>query len=412
MRFRLFPALASALAIAASAAPAAPPAAPRSIYLDTIALPPVQNETTLNQAMGLQGVDGLVIVVHWSALETGDGAYDLSSLVTEAQLAMQNHLEIELSIRADSPPGWLAVAGARVGHFTYANKGGTKGCKSVSIAIPWDPVFQSRWKAMLLYVGQELKKIHVNGQSAYDDVKLVRLTGINMDSDELHLRAKDNDDCTEPNKQAWGDANYTPAALLQGWDGIVRSFVSAFPDKYFSVAIIDSTYPFPNMVGSPTPGPRDTRQKGAGQKRGSNLSEAQNQPLLADAHQILGDRLIVQNNSLYEDEKAEPETVYFARTLPALIAFQTNLELGPTGGASCDRSKAPCKAAQDFLKLLNTGIFPDQGLKADYIEVFAPNVKSFPSAIATAHQELFGLGGVVPAKPPVQRCPHGLSSCQ
>jgi hypothetical protein len=379
MRFRWVLALASALAIAASATHAASPAMPRGIYLDTLELPPVQNETALDRAMGVQGVDGLVIVVRWSALEIGDGVYDLSPLVREATLAMRHRLKIELSIRADNPPGWLRRAGAQIGQFTYDRQSGTNGCQSVAIAIPWDPVFQSKWKAMLRYVSQQLKGIWVDGKSAYDAVALLRLTGINRDSDELHLPAQDNTDCTQGNEQAWADFDYTPAALLYGWIGIVRSFNSAFRNKYFSVAIIDSTNPFPDF--------------GDSSDSGSSLSQTQNQPLLTAAHQLLADRLVVQNNSLYENEPAEAETVYFASSLPALIAFQTNLILGPSGGAACDKLGTPCNSAQDFLILLNTGIFPAQGLKANYIEVFAPNVNAFPSAIAIAHEELCGVGG-------------------
>lgn len=371
MRFRLIPALASAFAIAASTAAAEPTTPPLGIYLDTIELPPVLNEAALDQAMGAKGVDGLVIVIRWSSLEPGDGAYDWSALDKEVALAIRHRLSIELSIRADNPPGWLAGAGAAVNKFGYS---GNSGCTTVRIASPWDPVFLGRWRAMLQQVAYHLKYTEVDGRNAYDAVTLLRLTGINWHSDELHLPAThDDDDCTSDDDVTWQkDTDFSPQNLQTGWDRIVRSFKLAFGDKYFSVAIIDSTYPFPPVEGEPSD------------------SQAQNQPLLQDAHSTLQDRLVVQNNSLYVDVPAQPETVAFALSLPSLIAFQTNLQGGPTGGAICYSSGTTCQSALDYLKLLDTGVFPTPGLKASYIEVFAPNVNAFPWAIAIAHAQLVG----------------------
>jgi hypothetical protein len=380
MRFRLISALASAFAVAASTAAAEPPAPPLGIYLDTIELPPVLNEAALDQAMGVKGVDGLVIVISWSSLEPGDGAYDWSALDQEVALAIRHCLSIELSIRADDPPGWLAGAGAVVTPFGYS---GNSGCTSVMIASPWDPVFLGRWRAMLQQVAYHLKYTEVDGRNAYGDVTLLRLTGVNWHSDELHLPATHADDgCTSDDDMTWQHVHFSPQNLQTGWDQIVQSFKLSFGGKYFSVAIIDSSYPFPRVEGEPSD------------------SQAQNQPLLEDAHSILQDRLVVQNNSLYADVPAQPETVAFALSLPSLIAFQTNLQGGPTGGAVCYSSGATCQSGQDYLKLLDTGVFPSPGLKANYIEVFAPNVNAFPWATAIAHAQLLGFARLAHPNPP------------
>ena len=73
--------------------------------------------------------------------------------------------------------------------------------------------------------------------------------GINRNSDELHLPADQSTvlPCTDAVTIWLNDAQpaYRPFRLLHAWDAITCSFKKSFPDKYFSVAIIDSTYPFP-----------------------------------------------------------------------------------------------------------------------------------------------------------------------
>jgi hypothetical protein len=51
----------------------------------------------------------------------------------------------------------------------------------------------------------------------------------------------------------------------------------------------------------------------------------------------------------------------------------------------------PCATPDDYLALLNTGVYPkgqNKILRAQYIEVFRANAIAFPDAIQTAHQEL------------------------
>lgn len=54
------------------------------------------------------------------------------------------------------------------------------------------------------------------------------------------------------------------------------------------------------------------------------------------------------------------------------------------------QSPVPCATSADFLALLNTGIYPNQQLRAQYIEAFAPNIidNNLAAAIPKAHDEL------------------------
>jgi hypothetical protein len=181
--------------------------------------------------------------------------------------------------------------------------------------------------------------------------------------------------------------------LLDAWDVITSSFKRSFHDKFFSVAIIDSTYPFP---------PIDDCGNVIADTQG--LSPIQNQPLLELARLKFPGRLVIQNNSLYPPDPAQPETIAFAQSLRTLIAFQTNEDIDYVNtslpnvvgkGAGCGERSAstttPCTDGATFLKMLDTGIYPlgkDDSLRAQYIEVFAPNVNAFPEATERAHLEL------------------------
>jgi hypothetical protein len=275
--------------------------------------------------------------------------------------------------------------------------------------VPWDTGFLREWDAMLAALAAHLKSTIVKGVSEYDAVVLLRLTGIDRNSDELHLPAQtprqQGTDCTKGTIATWQGAGYKPSLLLQGWDAITSSFKKSFPEKSFSVAIIASTNPFPPIAED---GSVITKMRG--------LGPAQNEPLLKLASRKFPGHLVIQNNSLYAGVAAQPETVHAAQSLETMIAFQTNLVLGVEGGAACRERKSSgnaCDGWQDYLDLLNTGIYPAPGtaLRAQYIEVFAPNVIAFPEAIKQAHDELFAPPSVAPPNPKLHPCRSGRRFC-
>ena len=400
----------------APAAAAGPSSDLRGIYVDSVAFPiPPDAEARLSQALQQPGVDGLVLVLGWSSIEPERGSYQWMRPADPQWLdqwigkAIAAGKKVELSVRSDKTPGWLADAGVRTLPFTYAAQGGAKACRTETIAVPWDTGFLREWDAMLAALAAHLKSTVVQGTSEYDAVVLLRLTGIDRNSDELHLPEQtprlEGTDCTKGTVQTWQGAGYKPSLLLQGWDAITSSFKSSFPDKSFSVAIIASTHPFPPIA-----------EDGTIISKVRGLGPAQNEPLLRLASRKFPGHLVIQNNSLYAGVAAQPETVHSAQSLGTMIAFQTNLVLGPQGGASCRDRKSngnACESSQDFLDLLNTGIYaaPGTPLRAQYIEVFAPNVIAFPEAIEKAHDELFAPPSVAPPNPKIHPCPAGRRFC-
>jgi hypothetical protein len=221
---------------------------------------------------------------------------------------------------------------------------------------------------------------HLKRAGTYPAVTLLRLTGINKDTGELHLPSETSTTgCNTNAVTIWQQAGYRPSLLLHGWDAITSSFKKSFPDKSFSVAIIASADPFPAIAedGSVIKGKVPN----------------QNLPLLTLASQKFPGHLVIQNNSLYPDLPAQPETIQSAQTLKTMLAFQTNednVAVGAAcGGKTTDRTQ-PCTTTT-YLAELQTGIYPlgqSNPLRAEYIEVFSADVLAFPDDILQAHNAL------------------------
>ena len=358
------------------------PADLRGIYVDSNAFPlDKTNMVNLAASLRVPGVDGLVLVLGWATLETNVGQYNWSDLDMWTSNAMAASLKVDLSLRAgDLTPRWLFVsptnggAGATPLTFSFAPQNGQfASCTTETIAAPWDTNFLAAWDGMLNDVSN-----HLATNGTYSAVRLLRLTGINRDSDELHLPAQTTNstglDCVSNAPAIWQAAGYTPSNLLSGWSHILVSFQRHFPDKSFSVAIIAETnvnaFPPIDDYGVIT-----------------NIAAAdQNWPLVSLASQMFRGRLVIQNNSLYPNRAARPQTVNDALGLGTLIAFQTN-EVGPGASADCNGT---CDST-NYLAMLETGIYPlnqTNSLRAQYIEVFAADVLAFTNAIWQAHMEL------------------------
>ncbi len=362
----------------------------RGLYVVTNVLPVSKaNSDALAAAYNVPGVNGTVLVLGWDGIEPAMGQYDWTVLDQWTTMAASTGKKIDLSITigyvgSSHTPSWLfqpapGGGGAKPLTFSFTRKPADTTCLTETLPAPWDPAFLAQWDALLAAVSAHLKST-----GRYDNVVLLRLTGINKDSDELHLPSQTADPsvpCRSDNVATWQQAGYRPSLLLQGWDGTTSSFKKYFPDKSFSVAIIASANPFPPIA-----------------EDGSIIKGSISQPslpLLTLAAQKFPGHLVIQNNSLYPDSPAQPETVQSAQSLGTMIAFQTNEDVTAQGagcGSRSDPQPTPCTAGT-FLAMLNTGIYPlgtSDPLRAQYIEVFALNVNALPATTMTAYDELLG----------------------
>lgn len=359
----------------------------RGIYVFTSDVSQISHSTAtaLQTSLGVPGMDGIVVVIGWNAIEPAMGQFDWSLLDTWVSLAVTARKKIALAILAgDSTPSWLfqgppSGPGAHQLTFTISPHGGATGqCQSTVIAPPWDTAFLARWDAMLVALSAHLKTA-----GTYNAITIMKLTGVNRTTEEFRLPAESAQStglaCVSDAPAIWQQAGYRPSLLLGAWDQITGSFQKSFPDKAFSVAIIP-TNAFPPINENGTivkANPPD-----------------QNTPLLTQSSQKFPGHLVVQFDFLMPGEAASPAVVQAAQTLGTLAAFQTNEYLGSTGqGAACSEpvtNPTPCTLST-YLALLQTGIYPlgpGDPLRAQYIEVFHANATAFPGDILQAHDEL------------------------
>ena len=359
----------------------------RGIYVGSYSIPAKKlDSAAVLAALNVPGVDGMVLVIGWKVLEPGMRAFDWPILDRWMNSAIHSGKKVELSIRGDLTPAWLfkpppGGAGILPLSFTFNRNPTDTTCITDTLAAPWDTTFLAEWDTMLDSVSTHLKNA-----GTYDAVVLLRLTGINLDSDELHLpaRATSKAQCAGNSVDTWLSAGYRPSKLLKGWDGTTGSFKKYFPDKTFSVAIIASTNPFPPIA-----------------EDGTVYADSipnQNFPLLQLASQKFPGHLVIQNNSLYPGEPAQSETVQSAESLKAMIAFQTNEDIKGEGAGCGQRGSTNDTTTctdSTYLSELQMGIYPlgpGNSLRAQYIEVFALNVNATPGDILLAHNELLATG--------------------
>jgi hypothetical protein len=344
-----------------------------------------ENPKSLAAALKVPGVDGLLLNIGWSEIEPAMGQYQWDTLDQWISQAISDGKKITVSVGAGAKtPSWLFQpapdgAGAAPLSFSSSRKGGASGvCDSETIAAPWDTAFLKQWDSMLSALSAHLKSTRT-----YKAVLLLRLTGINRDTDELHLPAETAQstglDCVSDAIATWQQAGYRPSLLLQGWDSITNSFQKSFPDKSFTVAIIARTNtPFPPIA-----------EDGSVMK--GNIPDLSGPPLMLASQKFPG-RLVIQNNTLYADVPAQPATIQFAQSLGTFIAFQTNEDLTSSTGkhAACTQPSAGAASCTDagYLDLLQTGIYPlgqSNSLRAQYIEIFATDAIDFPDDVQKAH---------------------------
>jgi uncharacterized protein (TIGR03437 family) len=388
--------LSAILALRSMAWAQTPPTDLRGIYIYTNDVSQITASTAsaLTASLSVPGVDGVAVVIGWTAIEPAMGQYQWATLDQWIGRAIATGRKIDLVVPAGtSTPAWLfqsapAGAGATPLNFTDSPHNGATGvCNSETIAAPWDPVFLTQWNSMLAALAA-----HLTSAGTYDAITLVRLTGINQTTEELRLPAETAQStglaCVTNAITTWQQAGYGPARLQQAWNTIVGSFQKNFPGKTFAVSLIPTAQAFPPIADN-----------------GSIITGALpnlTQTLLGAASQMLPGKLVVQFDFLMPGEAASVEVIQAAQNFGTMAAFQTNEYLGGQGAACSEpvTNPAPCTSAT-FLQMLEVGIYPlgqSNPIRAQYIEVFHENATAFPDAILQGHNMLVP-GPLTPGAP-------------
>jgi uncharacterized protein (TIGR03437 family) len=356
----------------------------RGLYIvwpQVAGLPPIK-VTQLTEALYVPGINGFVLDISWSAIEPSRGQFQWSALDSWLLPAVAAGKKLDVGIEAGTyTPSWLyaappAGAGAAQINFVWSDQGGADGqCTPITMPLPWDAGFLAEWDAMLNALSAHLKAV-----GAYGSVDLVRLTGVNTNTDELKLPvttpATTGLSCVTDAIASWQKAGYTPTLLLKGWDQITNSFQMYFPDK---------TLVLPVLVANALPPIDDSGNMMKGSRQEDNLAEVEM------AAQKFPSRLVVLQTTIQLGTPPGTEMAYAAHILNTAIAFQTNEWLN--SGAACGGTLAkpvPCTTAL-FEQMVEAGLYPfgkSDPVRSPFIEVFPPNALALPDAMIASFNEI------------------------
>jgi hypothetical protein len=386
---------------AGNARAAGPPALPdiKGIYVvvQNALLVDAALTQQLKQAIALPGVDGILVDLRWSpdtASATTKGGEDWTLLDQAVQLAAAAGKKFEIAIiTGGSSPSWVFEDppqgfGAASGYFDFiqGDKPGAQ-CLPETVAPPWNRQYLTAFGGFLADLSDHLK-----AAGTYPSLTMLRMTGINTLTDELRLPGQSAEstggayDCPVDNLKQWQDLGYRPSKVVSAWRQMLNIYKREFPDKVFNVALITGNA-FPAFLPDGTPVLTPVSQV-------AKLSAKTTSQLVAAAGQKLPGQLVVQSNGLV-DQPPDPTTIELAQAAHAMLAWQTNEWEALQGGAACGGSREqpqPCDASS-FYAMLQQGTFPhgttgQSPLKAQYLELFVPNVIAFPDDVLQAHNLL------------------------
>jgi hypothetical protein len=148
---------------------------------------------SLTASLAVPGVDGLVLVIAWSAMEPTNHIFHWTNVDRWMHQAVLQGKKVDVAVMAGSSiPGWVFApqtnGGAGVAPLSFTvspHSGATTNCIATTNAAPWDTNYLAAWSLMLNHLSSHLKTA-----GTYSNVTLLRLTGINRTTDELRLPAE------------------------------------------------------------------------------------------------------------------------------------------------------------------------------------------------------------------------------
>ncbi len=362
--------------------------APRGLYI--YPYPAFIRSGEYERALSAKGIDGAAVVMKWAEIEPARGVYDFSEFDRRIKLVRAHGLAIELGILAGgSAPEWLYLPsptdkGARKLSFVFSHHNGKGPLLPVTLAPPWEPSYQAAFSEMLGQVAQHLRAI-----DALQDVAVVKLTGVNTDTEEARLPAETPEETGNPGVSdaisMWRSVGYRPALVVQAMREVAMAWTRAFPDTWMVLPIIPQAS-FPSIG--------EDGQMATGRRAKIAVRDLLGE-VVAAAEGVCHGRFLLQMDWLMAGKPVRPRVMELARWFGVPVAWQTNFYLGRDGkGAACGGEFGQAIRCTDasFLRLLEAGIHPEGGsgpnTRGAFIEVFPPDAIEFAEALARAHDEM------------------------
>jgi hypothetical protein len=164
--------------------------------------------------------DGLMFRTAWGEMEKTDGDYNWSKVDAMLSAAQAAHKPMGLGVAAGfrSPP-WLADAGAQM--MTGSLVRSFAATRTMTMPLPWDPVYLKKWGAFLSMLGQRYDQ---NPNLAY-----VTMAGMGIAFEPFMAKAPQD---VEKFRSLGGLPSWT-----EGSERIIDLYAQAFPQTPFIFAM-------------------------------------------------------------------------------------------------------------------------------------------------------------------------------
>jgi len=312
-------------------------------------------------------VDGVYLNLVWDVLAPSQERYDWRLFDREIERAVRAKKSISIGVRTGRyTPGWVVQQSGHSEFVAGPHDGATGRCEKFAVAWPWDENYQRAYGALMQAMAAHLRQT----SGAYESVRIVKITGINEQTQELRLpagrgraKAEAGACATSDAVATWAQAGYSDAKVLAAWRRFADLTAEAFPDKVFAVEVLQAN-DFPRVGGGPGAGVKDA--------------------IVSDALTRWPRRFAVQWDGLSASRVSQ--FVEAAGRRGAIVGWQTNLFRG-FDGAGCDADRfqeaKPC-TDEKYRAILRNGI--EHGAK--YLEIWPPDALAFRDAVAEASRAL------------------------
>ncbi len=331
------------------------------------------NHTLQDSVYQMPYIDGVALIVPWNSIEAVNNKYDFSVIDKEISRSIKSGKKFSIAVYAGSDtPTWIYEEGVPGNEFTVGPHGGLKRCEKITIPSPWDPTYIKEYSQMMEALASHIKSI----PNAYDSMSMVKLTGINEETAELHLPASSKEGtkaCTTSNAvPIWQSAGYRPSKIIDAWKKLAGAVDQAFPDKVLGIEIIyTNSFPPINENGDLTT------------TNNPDYVDVQ-KIIISSALVMFPGRFEIQWNALGADSPSD--TIVEAAKNGAIAGWQTN-EFGGFDGSLCNSKVTDPTIVCDndkYAAILQHGI--DEGGR--YIEIWQTNAEQFPQAITEVYNKL------------------------
>lgn len=213
--------------------------------------------------------DGIYLKIRWDDLQPAMGMIDgdqWATIRTAFQWAEDNNYkQICIGVSAgENTPAWVIANMGAGNYFTDViniQGFGSSKCEQLRwVPVPYEWTFINAYNEMMNMLHHMLSiNLTANGVRFINMVTMVKLSGINMNSDETRLPVEDRsfrttDPCVTANGLVycsddmvanWISVNYTPDFVLFAWEQIQTHTKLLFNNAYLNVVAIPDPKAFP-----------------------------------------------------------------------------------------------------------------------------------------------------------------------